>query len=232
LAQRLGVPYLDTGAMYRAVALLALRTGLRAPLGGLERARLARLVGEHQIDVGMTRGSVRVFIDGEDVSEAIRSPECSSMASVVSEVSQVREQLVSLQRRLGRRSGGVVEGRDIGTVVFPDATLKVFLTAAAGERASRRQRDLADAGVELPLDEVLQQQEERDLRDSSREDSPLVVAPGAIVLDTTVLSVDEVVHRLVGLLTAADGRTGDHGGASEHPRERCRRTLDSNSKTP
>jgi len=197
LAKRLEVPYLDTGAMYRAVALLALRDGLAAALDETDATRVVKLMEDHHIDVAGDVSGTRIEIDGEDVSAEIRSPECSLMASSVSAISEVRRALVPVQRRLGLENGGVMEGRDIGTVVFPDADLKFFLTADPEERAMRRHRDLADSENAVSLEEVREQQSRRDRQDTSRADSPLQVAQGSVVVDTTGLSLDEVVERLM-----------------------------------
>ncbi len=142
LADRLGLPYLDTGAMYRAVALIALRDGLTPDLDDQGALRVAELMAGSSIDFSADRGGTKILVDGEDVSTEIRSPECSMMASAVSALAAVRNALVPLQRKLGMEHGGVMEGRDIGTVVFPDADLKIFLTASTEERARRRYQDL------------------------------------------------------------------------------------------
>jgi cytidylate kinase len=212
LAKRLGVPYLDTGAMYRAVGLLALRVGLTAPLDEEGMAEVVRLAEEHAIELIGDDDAPRIMLDGEEVSDAIRSPECALMASTVSAVSGVRRALVPTQRRLGRVNGCVMEGRDIGSVVFPDATLKVYLTASPDERARRRQRDLQSKGIDTSVDEVKRQQHQRDLQDTSRADSPLHVAQGSVVVDTTGATLDEVVARLVQLLgSSADLRLDTNG---------------------
>ena len=200
LANRLGIPYLDTGAMYRAVGLLALRAGYSDPLGDEERIQVAGLAEEHSIELTSNDGVVQVIVDGEDVSEAIRTPDCALMASAVSTVTGVRNALVPIQRRIGLESGCLMEGRDIGSVVFPDATLKVFLTASPDERAKRRQHDLHDKGIDTSVDEVKQQQHQRDLQDTSRAESPLHVARGSVVVDSTGLTVDEVVERMLSEL--------------------------------
>ncbi len=197
LAEELGVPYLDTGAMYRAVALLALRDGLEEPLDRAGALRVVELMDRHRITVEAGGGGTSVFVDGEDVGPEIRTPECSLMASAVSALPGVRSALVPLQRELGRAKGGVMEGRDIGTVVFPDAALKFFLTASVDERAQRRHRDLSAKHVGASFDEVREQQQQRDLQDTSRTESPLQVAPGSIVVDTTGSTLDEVVERLM-----------------------------------
>jgi len=197
LAARLGVPHIDTGAMYRTVALLALRDRLVPPLDGVAEARIEELMAVHCLDVEVGPDGTRVLIDGEEVSREIRSPECSLMASAVSALPAVRRALVPLQRRLGELHGGVMEGRDIGTVVLPEATLKVFLTASPEERARRRHRDLKGTGTDESLDAVREQQRRRDLQDTMRAESPLHVAHGSVVVDTTGLELEEVVERLL-----------------------------------
>ena len=196
LASRLGIPYLDTGAMYRAVGLLALEDGLEPPLDEVASTRVVDLMDRHRIEVEAVDGGTTILIDGRDVGVDIRSPECSLMASAVSALADVRKALVPLQRDLGLQKGGVMEGRDIGTVVFPDADLKIFLTASVDERARRRHDDLRDREVETSLQEVREQQQQRDLQDTSRAESPLQVARGSVVVDTTGLTLDEVVERL------------------------------------
>jgi cytidylate kinase len=196
LAHRLGIPYLDTGAMYRAVGLLALRDGLGSPLNEVASARVVELMDRHRIEVEAGDGGSRILIDGDDVGQDIRTPECSLMASAVSALPEVRNALVPLQRELGLQNGGVMEGRDIGTVVFPDADLKIFLTASVDERARRRHGDLLERDAEASLDDVRAQQQRRDLQDTSRAESPLQVAHGSVVVDTTGLTLDEVVERL------------------------------------
>lgn len=198
LAARLGVPYIDTGAMYRAVGLLALRAGLQAPLLDSDGDRVRELLDRHSIDVEADESGTRILVDGDDVGDELRTAECSLMASAVSALPEVRRAMVPLQRGLAEANGGVVEGRDIATVVLPDADLKIFLTASPDERARRRHRDLASSGrSDLSLDEVRQQQHQRDLQDTSRAESPLQVARGSVVVDTTGSGLDEVVERLL-----------------------------------
>ena len=196
LASRIGIPYLDTGAMSRTVGLLALQDGLEPPLDELAAARVVELMDRHRIEVEVANGGTTILVDGHDVGEDIRSPECSLMASAVSALAEVRKALVPLQRELGLQKGGVMEGRDIGTVVFPDADLKVFLTASVDERARRRHGDLRERDVDASLEDVRAQQQQRDLQDTSRAESPLQVARGSVVVDTTGLTLDEVVERL------------------------------------
>jgi CMP/dCMP kinase len=182
-AHALGFTYLDSGAMYRAVALLTLRHGGAAS----EQAE--------GLDIEL---GPRVIVNGEDVTEAIRTPEVTEAASRVATNPRVRAALAGKQRELLSDGDWVAEGRDIGTVVVPDAALKVFLTATAEERARRRARELgADEAT------VLRDQALRDAQDSTREHSPLRLAPGAIELDTTGLSVDDVVERIAALVRGA-----------------------------
>jgi cytidylate kinase len=197
LARELGFTYLDSGAMYRGVALAALRDG-----GGALPERpgeLAAVARGAVIELGgaPTDGAGRVLLDGRDVSHEIRTPEVSEVASFVAADPGVREALVAKQRELIATGDWVAEGRDIGTVVAPDAALKIFLTADPHERARRRAAELgADAAT------VLAEQLLRDERDSTRAHSPLRAAPGAVELDTSGLSVAEVVARIVGLARA------------------------------
>jgi cytidylate kinase len=182
VATELGFTYLDSGAMYRAVALAALRAG----------AEPADIAPSVKIQLGD-----RVLLDGDDVTEALRTPEVSEAASRAAGQAAVREAMVAQQRRMLSEGDWVAEGRDIGTVVAPEAELKVFLTADPRERARRRAAELgADA------DAVLAEQQIRDQRDSTRELSPLAPAPGAVVLDTTGLGLDEVVAKVSELARA------------------------------
>lgn len=186
VAESLGITYLDSGAMYRCVALAALGSGADLDdgeaLGGLARSLAIELSGD------------RVCLDGREVGAAIREPAVSEAASRVSVYPQVREAMVSLQRRAIAAGDYVAEGRDIGTVVSPDAPLKVFLTASPEERARRR---AAQSGEDAAA--VLVAQRERDRRDESREHGALRAAPDAVALDTTGLSLVEVVERVVRL---------------------------------
>ncbi|MCK5379304.1 MAG: (d)CMP kinase [Acidobacteria bacterium] len=216
LAAFLGLPYLDTGAMYRAVGLMAHRQGWRPPLDpATDGPKISRLA-EGRLRLVPEAERMRVWVDHVEVTDEIRSPECSAMASAVSALSEVRRALVPEQRRMGLLNGGVMEGRDIGSVVFPDAALKVFLTASPRTRAERRYRELTARGLDVSLEEVLKDQSERDLRDSSRADSPLQVASGAVVVDTSGMELDEVVERLAALFLdvkrPADSASAIHEG--------------------
>jgi len=199
VARELELPYLDTGAMYRAVALKALRKGLKPPLPpSFSGAELAMETVE-VIRMELGAEGMRVWLGDEEVSSLIRSPECSEMASVISALPEVRKILVRAQRRMGEDRGGVMEGRDIGTVVFPDAMLKIFLTASARERALRRLKQRRESLKPEELERILREQEKRDHRDSTREDSPLRQAEDAFLVDTSELGLEEVVARIVGL---------------------------------
>ncbi len=179
VADALGFTYLDSGAMYRAVALAELR-GAEDPL---------------ECPIALDHG--HVTLAGEDVTDEIRTPEVSELASLVAARPEVRGHLVALQRAMIAHGDYVAEGRDIGTVVAPDAELKVFLTASPEERARRR---AAQLGVDA--EQVLQEQSDRDTRDATREHSPLQPAPDALRVDTTGLSIDEITHRIVCLARA------------------------------
>jgi cytidylate kinase len=192
-AEEVGYLYLDTGAMYRAVTLKALR--LRAPVD--DEISLARLAGEAVIDFVAEGGAVRVFLDGEDVTDAIRSPDVDAHVSLVSSFAGVRRELVAEQRRMARDGGIVCEGRDIGTVVLPDADLKFFIEATLDERARRRQKDLIEKGTPVTLEQVEEHLDSRDRFDSEREESPLTRAPDAVLIDTTALTIPEQVALVV-----------------------------------
>jgi CMP/dCMP kinase len=193
VAQLLHYLYLDTGAMYRAVALKALQEGISPA----DAAALARVAGEAQIRLTTQDGESRVWLDDKEVTRQIRSPEVTETASRVSTHPAVREALVKQQRRCAAAGGVVMEGRDIGTVVFPHADLKIFLNASPAERARRRVAELNAQGIAASLEAVSEQMAERDARDSGREASPLTCAPDAVLLDTDHLTIDEVVERIL-----------------------------------
>ncbi len=193
-AERLGMARLDTGALYRAVTLAVLRRGCDPE----DADSCAAVAGDVDVRVG---SSGAVFLDGEDVSSAIRSAAVTGAVSAVSAHSEVRRRLVDLQRRVAGGEAWVVEGRDVGTVVFPDARLKVFLTASLEARAARRAAELDEGDVERIAAGIA----ERDRQDSSRPDSPLRAASDAVIVDTTGLDVDEAVARIVELWREAGG---------------------------
>lgn len=188
LAKRLGFDFLDTGAMYRAVTL----AGLRAGVDFDDPEALTRLLAGLRIE--MAPG--RVVVNGEDVSAAIRTAQVTAAAGRVAANALVRRDLVERQRAIAAGRDMVCEGRDQGTVAFPDAICKFFLIADPAERARRRQHDMVERGEEATLDDVLQAQTVRDQRDASRKVAPMVPAADAVILDSTFLSLDEVVDRM------------------------------------
>jgi len=188
LAQRLGFEFLDTGAMYRAVTLAALRTGIDLR----DQQALADLLVNFRLELP----SGRVLLNGEDVTEAIRAAAVTKASGLVADSAVVRRRLVELQRAIAAGRNFVCEGRDQGTIVFPEAACKFFLQADPSERARRRQRDMAMRGEVVPFEEVLRAQEERDRRDAARDIAPMVPAADAIIVDSTGQSLDQVVERL------------------------------------
>jgi cytidylate kinase len=192
LAGRLGFRYLDTGAMYRAVALAGLRRGLDWDIPD-ELARLARRIS-------LTVAGERIFLDGEDVSEAVRTTEVTAVTRYAADNVGVRQTLVELQRRLAGNDNIVCEGRDQGTVAFPDAECKIYLTASPVERARRRLRDLQAQGEPVALEQVLAAQNRRDEEDAARPIGALRPAADAVELNTDGMTLEQVVERLVELV--------------------------------
>jgi cytidylate kinase len=189
IASKLGYLYVDTGAMYRAVALWAVRAGVASS----DMHRLEQLANEARLEFAPVTEAM--LLNGEDVSVAIRAPEISEAASEISRVPAVRRALVAKQREFAARSSVVMEGRDIGSVVFPDATVKIFLDAREEIRAERRSIEMA-----LPPQVVAEQIRERDQRDRTRPESPLVQAPDAVYLDSTGLTIDQVEEALLKII--------------------------------
>ena len=195
VARALGFQYVDTGAMYRVVGLLAHLDGIDFA----DAAALERLCDELDLRFEERADGLHTIANGRDVSREIRSAAAGDYASKVSVTPIVRERLVALQRSMGESQPTVMEGRDIGTVVFPDAPLKIFLEASVAERARRRCSDLEARGDTADYDEVARQIAERDQRDSGRAHSPLRAAADALMIDTTPVGVDEVVDRILTL---------------------------------
>ena len=190
LAERLGFLYIDTGAMYRAATWKAMQSGVDLN----DYSAVARLID--RTEIRLDRSGDAVWCDGRDVREEIRRPEVSRATSPVADNPAVRRRLVELQQKMGEHGGVVMEGRDIGTVVFPDADVKVYLDASPEVRAERRTSELRAAGVDVDYEETLRDLIERDRRDRSRPVGALRIAEGAIVLDSTRLTVEEVVERI------------------------------------
>jgi len=192
VARALNLPHIDTGAMYRAIGLAATRKNISTR----DAAALEELASRTTIDF-VPGDPPRVLLDGEDVTHLIRTPEISMAASDVSAVPAVRRVLVKLQQDLGRRSGGVLEGRDIGTKVFPETPHKFFLTARPEVRADRRYQELLAKGENVELDTVLAETNARDTQDSTRADSPLMYDDSYAVIDTSDLTIPQVVQKIV-----------------------------------
>ncbi|MGQ9647641.1 MAG: (d)CMP kinase [Thermodesulfobacteriota bacterium] len=192
LAERLGYLYIDTGAMYRAVAMKAKEKALAAG----DESELSALVSSLEITLVGGRRGTTVLCEGKDVTETIRSPEISRLASDISKKEIVRETLVKKQREMARGGGVVMEGRDIGTVVFPDAEVKFYLDADLEERARRRFKELIEKGVRVDFNETLEEVKKRDHNDMSRVISPLTKAKDALFIDSTGRSVDEIVEEM------------------------------------
>lgn len=193
LARALGYAYLDTGAMYRAVTLAVLRKKIDCT----NASRVIETLPDLTIDIRYDGGIQKTLLNGEDVSEAIRTPDVSRNVSAIAAIPEVRQHLVAQQQRMGREGGYVVDGRDAGTVIFPNAAMKFFLTASVKERARRRQLELAAQQTSLTLEQMIDEIERRDRLDSSRDVSPLRKAPDAIEIDNTSLTVNDQVEWIV-----------------------------------
>lgn len=204
VAEKIGAIYVDTGAMYRAVALWVLRSGVNpADMKSVEA------MAEHA-DIEFEVQTRRVFLNGEDVSDAIRTPEVSSAASLVAAIPGVRRAMVAIQRDMAEKTSLVMEGRDIGSVVFPDADVKVFLDARPEERAGRRAAELEAKGLAVDLDELARQIADRDARDRGRDTSPLIQAPDAAFVDSTGQTLEEVEAEILKLIRQRTSNGKDH----------------------
>ncbi len=203
LAAKLKYTYLDTGAMYRVVGLQVKRAGLDLEVRE-EREKLGPLLATLDLTLapGEEGGETRAFLNGEDVSDAIRTPEMSMVASRVSAQAEVRRKLTEMQRTIGNNGTIVAEGRDMGTVVFPDALHKFFLDASPEERAKRRQIQLAENGQKVEFQEILDQIQKRDADDSSRALAPLKPAEDAVIVDSSEMSIEEVVSFMLAAINA------------------------------
>ncbi len=206
LAQQLGYLYIDTGAMYRALALAFLREHFP-----IDEAHAHQILQKYTVRLAMVNGEQRTFLNDEDVSEAIRRPEVTKIVSPVSALPSIRSAMVELQRALGKEGGVVLDGRDIGTNVFPDADVKIFLTASVEARARRRAAELERKGIPVDIEQLKQEIAERDYLDSHRPIAPLRKAPDAVVIDTTNLSFEEQVERIYQIV-------------QEHLRHHCKTT--------
>lgn len=196
IAKRMGLLYIDTGAMYRALTLKAMRSGMDLN----DESSLTGLAGSTNIDLKETCGVLNVLLDGEDVSGLIRTPELTNNVKYIARVPGVRKEMVELQRAIGGRSGAVLEGRDIGTVVFPDADYKFYLDASIAERARRRHKELLQSGEIVDPESIKRDVAARDESDMKRSVGALKVAPDAVIVDTTELSIDEVADKILSYI--------------------------------
>ena len=197
VAARLGITYLDTGSMYRAAGLKALRLGISTQ----DEAASSAMMVQTGVEVRCISGIQRVLLDGEDVTGQIRTPEVSMAASNISKWPQVRQRMVRLQQQFAGSESAVMDGRDIGTHVLPEAQFKFYVTASVQERATRRMLEMEQKGIFMPLADYIKDIEDRDLQDSTRAASPLRVAKGAEVLDTSHMTAQEAVDYVVAKVT-------------------------------
>jgi len=202
LTKALGYSLLDTGALYRAVALLA----SRASIEWTDENAVAAVATNLQVHFHIDGDQNRIDVDGVDISEAIRTPEISTGASVVSALPKVRLALLALQRKLGESGGVVAEGRDVGSVVFPNAGVKFYLTASDQVRAQRRYDELLASGADVDFASTLQEMRERDERDSSRATAPLRQAEDAVLVDSSGRSLDEIVAQMLSLVRERESK--------------------------
>jgi cytidylate kinase len=193
LAKALGYRYIDTGAMYRAFAWKVMEKGINLA----SEEELKKILDRTRIELEEHDGDLRVLLDGSDVTAQIRTPELSQMASKISALKVVRDRMLTLQQAMGLEGGVVAEGRDMGTVVFPEADVKIYLDASVKERARRRFDELQGRGKRVILKETLEEMEERDRRDRERDVAPLAKAEDAIEIDSTYFSVDEVLDKVM-----------------------------------
>ena len=191
IAAKLEYKYIDTGAMYRAVTLFAKQTGIINEKGGIDEEKLKAILPQIDLNFKNINGKNHIFLNGKDVENEIRSLEISELTSYVSKLPFVREFLVSKQREIGKEKGIVMDGRDIGSVVFPDAEVKFFVTASPEVRAKRRYEELKSKGIEVDYNSVLKSLVERDKQDTTRETSPLIKTEDAIVIDNSNLSREQ-----------------------------------------
>ena len=199
LAKKLNFIYIDTGAMYRSVGLFAIRKGIDTQN---EQEKVCEILDEINLTIRYEEGVQHIFLNGEDVSDKIRTPEVSIAASAVAVIPAVRLKLVELQRQLAAKSDVIMDGRDVGTYILPDAEIKIFLTATVEDRARRRFEELTDKGTAVTFEEVLEDMKWRDKNDSSREFAPLKAADDAILVDTTGNTLEQSVTLMSDMICA------------------------------
>lgn len=197
VAKKLSLLYLDTGAMYRALTLKVMRNNIDSE----DAPSIIKVACKTEINLTLQPGEdIKVFLDGEDISGAIRTPEVTEEVKYIARIPEVRERMVQIQRRIAGRTGAVVEGRDIGTVVLPDADFKFYLDATEEERAGRRFKELKEMGMDVVFDEIKSDVKKRDDSDMSRKVAPLKKAEDAICIDTTGMSIEEVVGKIISYI--------------------------------
>lgn len=195
VAKKLGFIYVDTGAMYRTIALACFRAGIKAE----EKEKVVRELGNIKVTLGYEDNTQKVYLNGEDVSEQIRKEEIGNMTSAIAVYQQVRENMVKMQQKIAKENDVVMDGRDIGSAVLPNADLKIYLTASSGTRAERRYKELTQKGASCDIDEIEKDIIDRDYRDMHREISPLVQAKDAVLVDSSDMTIDEVVEKIISL---------------------------------
>lgn len=200
LAQKLDILHLDTGAMYRACALCAIKRGVDC----LDEEAVSGFINDIDIEIRYQNGRQITMLDGEDVSEKIRANEVSMMSSDISSLKCVREKMVEMQREVAKRNDCILDGRDIGTVVLPDAIFKFYITATPTVRAERRYKELTEKGQKVDFEDLIEEINRRDYNDSHRKISPLKKADDAILIDTSEMTVKEVVDKLLSYITKND----------------------------
>lgn len=196
IAQRLGFCYLDTGALYRAIGLKVIQCEIDFD----DHITIGKMLEDTQISLESTANGQHTLLDGEDVSEAIRGQEVGTAASAVSKIPEVRRSLLGIQREMGRQGGIVLDGRDIGTIVFPDAEIKFFLIANAQERARRRFKELREKGITIEYAAVLKEANDRDKADASRTEAPLKIADDAFQIDSSGKNIEETVAEMIRII--------------------------------
>lgn len=196
VAKKLGFIYVDTGALYRAIGVYAMRQGV----GTKDAEGVGALLSDIRIELKFVDGVQKVFLCGEDVSEAIRTPDASMAASNVSAIPAVRAFLLDLQRDIAKKNNCLMDGRDIGTVVLPDAQIKIFMTADVEERAMRRFKELQEKGIDVSYEQVLKEMKERDFQDSNRPIAPLKPAEDSVIFDSTGHTLQQSIDELSALI--------------------------------
>ena len=196
VAKELGIVYVDTGALYRTIGYYVRQKDIDPH----DRVRVPAILGEISIEVKYENGSQRVYLNGEDLGDKIRTPEMSMYASAVSAIPEVRAFLLDTQRDIAKKNSVIMDGRDIGTVILPDAEVKIFMTASAECRAKRRYKELCDKGQNVKYEDVLAEMNERDHNDSTRDVAPTAAAADAVLLDNSELNFDESVAAVIAIV--------------------------------